>query len=229
MHFVSTDSISSATGASHYGQIPFEDVAVDLFALAGKCFLVYVDRLSFWFEVAFFNSDPSSAQVIKKMMPWFSTFGIPVRLRADNGPQFRPAEFSAFLAEHGVAISLSSPYNPRSNGLAESAVKTCKSLLSKTLPMADCHSQSFLTGLLEQHNTQCESGKSPSEVVFGRLTRSWVPVAPGLLSRPDLPAITKAKTRVSVEQKRYYDRSTVGLSPISPNSPVIVRDNSSGT
>eukprot|EP00095_Tigriopus_kingsejongensis_P008839 snap_masked-scaffold15_size728074-processed-gene-0.6 protein:Tk08839 transcript:snap_masked-scaffold15_size728074-processed-gene-0.6-mRNA-1 annotation:"PREDICTED: uncharacterized protein K02A2.6-like" len=32
-------------------EFPFQDVAVDLFYLNGKCFLVYVDRMSFWFEV----------------------------------------------------------------------------------------------------------------------------------------------------------------------------------
>eukprot|EP00095_Tigriopus_kingsejongensis_P007452 snap_masked-scaffold574_size133225-processed-gene-0.9 protein:Tk07452 transcript:snap_masked-scaffold574_size133225-processed-gene-0.9-mRNA-1 annotation:"PREDICTED: uncharacterized protein K02A2.6-like" len=113
-------------------EFPFQDVAVDLFYLNGKCFLVYVDRMSFWFEVTRFTSDPSSTQVIQALRRWFATFGIPVRLRADNELQFRFGEFSSFLDEHSVQLSLTSPFNPRSNGLAESAVKSAKLLLLRT-------------------------------------------------------------------------------------------------
>eukprot|EP00095_Tigriopus_kingsejongensis_P009507 maker-scaffold740_size104176-snap-gene-0.22 protein:Tk09507 transcript:maker-scaffold740_size104176-snap-gene-0.22-mRNA-1 annotation:"PREDICTED: uncharacterized protein K02A2.6-like" len=82
-------------------EFPFQDVAVDLFCLNGKGFLVYVDRIN----------PIHLGPVIN-----------PIRLRADNGPQFRSGEFSSFLDEHPVKLSLTSPYNPRSNGLAESAV-----------------------------------------------------------------------------------------------------------
>eukprot|EP00095_Tigriopus_kingsejongensis_P004742 maker-scaffold1127_size61050-snap-gene-0.12 protein:Tk04742 transcript:maker-scaffold1127_size61050-snap-gene-0.12-mRNA-1 annotation:"hypothetical protein DAPPUDRAFT_269522" len=99
----------------------------------------------------------SSAQVIRCLCRWFVSFGIPVPLLADNGPQFCSAEFSSFLTTFSVQLSLSSPYNPRSSGLAESAVKAAKLILSKTSPIGGgLDSESFQLGLLELRNTPGE-------------------------------------------------------------------------
>ncbi len=61
---------------------------------------------------------------------WFSKFGFPQIIRSDGGPQFR-TEFSEFCKTYGIMHELSSPYNPQSNGLAESAVKSMKHLVKK--------------------------------------------------------------------------------------------------
>ena len=51
-------------------------------------------------------------------------------MRSDGGPQFC-GEFAKFCDQNGIKHELSAPYNPRSNGLAESGVKIIKSILIK--------------------------------------------------------------------------------------------------
>eukprot|EP00095_Tigriopus_kingsejongensis_P001741 snap_masked-scaffold1923_size24897-processed-gene-0.5 protein:Tk01741 transcript:snap_masked-scaffold1923_size24897-processed-gene-0.5-mRNA-1 annotation:"hypothetical protein DAPPUDRAFT_269522" len=144
-------------------EYPFQDVGADLFSLHGRTFLILVDCMSLWFEIHRFTNDPSSGQVIKCLRRWFCQFGIPARLRSDNGHQLRSQEFSAFLARYSVCLSLTTPYNPRSNGLAESAVKAAKTLLGKCSPSGDIDCDAFQMGILELRNTPTESGHSPAE------------------------------------------------------------------
>ncbi|GKV18335.1 hypothetical protein SLEP1_g28734 [Rubroshorea leprosula] len=51
------------------------------------------------------------------------TFGIPKRIIADNGPQFRAAALRSFCNDYGIELTLTSVYTPQSNGQAESANK----------------------------------------------------------------------------------------------------------
>ena len=54
----------------------------------------------------------------------------PLSIRTDGGPQFR-TEFKDFCSSQGIIHELSSPYNPESNGLAEAAVKSLKSIVTR--------------------------------------------------------------------------------------------------
>ena len=59
----------------------------------------------------------------------FNNFGWPTHIRTDGGPKFR-SEFRSFCSLHGITHELSSPYNPESNGLAEAALKSLKSIVT---------------------------------------------------------------------------------------------------
>ncbi|GKV39829.1 hypothetical protein SLEP1_g47544 [Rubroshorea leprosula] len=54
---------------------------------------------------------------------YFTKFGIPRRIIADNGPQFRAAALRSFCNDYGIELALTSVYTPQSNGQAESANK----------------------------------------------------------------------------------------------------------
>ena len=71
------------------------------------------------------TSDEIITQV-KSVKPLFARYGIPEKVVTDNGPQFSSTEFSQF------SITTSSPYFPQSNGEAERAVQTVKSILRKS-------------------------------------------------------------------------------------------------
>ena len=60
------------------------------------------------------------------------TYGFPRDVRYDKGPQFAQ-EFEQFLSDIKVTPTPSSAGNPASNGLAESAVKSAKILLRKSI------------------------------------------------------------------------------------------------
>ena len=155
---------------------PFQEVAADFFAYAGKHYLAYVDRFSGWIEIANFNNrDPTTSSLIKVLRKLFSTLGVPVKFRSDGGPQFSSLEFSSFLKNWGVKHAKSAPYYPQSNGLAESAVKTAKHLVTTATRNGCLDIDEFHRGLLELRNTPGQKGVSPAQLLFGRPMRSCVP------------------------------------------------------
>jgi len=54
-----------------------------------------------YFEVVILRST-SSTKVIDSLKPIFAWFGVPHKLKMDNGPQFISEEFKAFLVENGI-------------------------------------------------------------------------------------------------------------------------------
>ena len=140
--------------------VPWEMVGVDLFVLERQSFLVAVDYYSGYFEVQDMNST-TSTRVMTVFKSWFSRHGIPMTLIGDNRPPFNSEDFKAFIAEWDFHHVTSSPYHPQSNGRAENAVKTCKSLLIK----ARTDKCDPLLALLEWHNTPSEGMRLPLSCV----------------------------------------------------------------
>ena len=164
-------------------QAPMHSVALDLFSNAGKSYLVMVDRYSYYIWVQLLHTTITSA-ITKALDNWFLDFGYPFIIISDNGPQFR-TEFKEYCSTHNIIHSTSSPYNSRSNGLAESAVKSVKFLLQKSDNFAD-----FQNRLMAWRNTPTTNDSlTPSEKFFNRRQRSDLPSLP-LLSQPTPPPHT---------------------------------------
>jgi hypothetical protein len=108
----------------------WEKIGVDLFQLDGKDYLVTVDYFSNFFELDRLEKTTASA-VIRKLSYHFARYGIPCTVVSDNGPQFSSEEFVKFARDYDFEHCTSSPHYPKSNGKAESAVKTAKTLLKK--------------------------------------------------------------------------------------------------
>ena len=140
---------------------PMEMVGIDLFQWAGIHYLCMVDKFSGYPFVHKLRSLTTSA-VTKQLTAWFWDFGFPEIIRSDGGPQFR-SEFEAFCKANGIQKEISSPYNPQSNGLAESAVKQTKFLIRKTGSSED----KFRPALLAWRNTPRADGVSPSQMFYG--------------------------------------------------------------
>ncbi|XP_076028441.1 uncharacterized protein LOC143017536 [Oratosquilla oratoria] len=207
---------------------PFESVSADFFTTAGKHFLVYADRLSGWATVGHCGTDSSTSQTIRLFRHFFSTFGVPVRLRTDGGPQFTAYDFAEFLRRWGVRHDVSTPYHPQSNGHAESAVKAVKRLIIKVAPNGEIrHSDAFHRGLLEIRNTPNPDGRSPAQVLFGRPLRSCVP-AHSRSFAPEWQAATaeceqKAAARMEATIKQY-DSHAKPLPQLSVGATVRIQD-----
>ena len=77
-------------------------------------------------------SSLTSQAIVGHLRNWFNVLGWPQSIRSDGGPQFR-GDFVKFCCDNGIKHELSAPYNPRSNGMAESGVKITKSILIKCL------------------------------------------------------------------------------------------------
>ena len=106
---------------------PMLHTACDLFSATGKQWLALVNRFSgYAWTIALRKLDTKA--IIHHLKQRFNDFGWPKHIRTDGGPQFR-SEFKEFCAAHGIKHELSSPYNPESNGLAETAVKSLKGIV----------------------------------------------------------------------------------------------------
>jgi len=161
---------------------PFESVSADFLSVAGKSFLVIVDRLSDWPVVVPCKGDTTSSNTIRMFCCYFREIGVPLRLRTDGGPQFTSQEFRSFADRWGVRHIVTSPHYPQSNGHAEAAVKSIKHLILKVAPSGDIDCEEFDRGLLELRNTPSFTGRSPAQVLYGHPLRSCVPAHPDAFS-----------------------------------------------
>lgn len=111
--------------------IPWYKIGCDLFELNKTMYLLVVDYYSKFVEIDILSSGYNSYQVITKLKSIYARHGIPAIFISDNGPPFNSKEFSNFCENWGIDHITSSPYLPRSNGLAERTIQTVKKLLSK--------------------------------------------------------------------------------------------------
>ncbi len=115
-------------------------------------------------------------------------FGFPSVIRADGELQFWCQKFLAFCIERDIDLETSSPYNPRSNGLAEAAVKNCKR------PLLNCivGGEDFAAALLKFCNCPHSDGYSLAQLMFGRHMRSALPAEAGAFEPFSLGAAEEA-------------------------------------
>ncbi len=206
---------------------PFEDTSADLFSHGGRHYMVYVDRYSGWPIVYSWKSDPTAQQVTNKLAPDFATYGAPLRLRTDGGPQFTSSMFKNFLDDWNVDTGFSSPHYPQSNGHAEAAVKAMKGLVKKTDCKGDLAHPAFVAGLAEWRNTPKEHGCSPAQLLFGHSIRTKMPATTEALQDPG-PDCSEKRNRIFNRKKSYYNRDASALKPFSPGDRVRLQDHTTG-
>ncbi|XP_034023519.1 uncharacterized protein K02A2.6-like [Thalassophryne amazonica] len=130
--------------ATQLPERPWQRVAVDLFQWENAMYLLCIDYYSRYIEVANLTST-TTAHVTGNLKAIFACHGVPETDNVtDNGPQFSAAEFAAFAREYDFTHMTSSPRYPQSNGEAEMAVRTVKSLLKKE---EDPHKALMASGL----------------------------------------------------------------------------------
>ena len=115
----------------------------------------------------------STKAVTDILESWFNVLGWPSSIRSDGGPQFC-GPFRVWCQTNNIKHELSAPYNPKSNGLAESAVKNVKFLLAKCSETG----QDPNRALYEWRNIPRTNGYSPAQLFFGRQQYTAVPALP---------------------------------------------------
>jgi len=209
---------------------PMDSISLDLFDFAGSTYLVMVDRFSGWYDVVKLNKLDTAA-VLKALGRWTSTYGLPLTIMTDGGPQFRSA-FSSWCDDRQIAHVTSSPYHPQSNGLAEAAVKQAKLLMERV----NGNNDDFHDHLQVARNTpRTEGPSSPSQLFIGR--RQRVAGLPAANERPpNAEAISpRASTfnvgdRVRVQDtntKRWATKATITEVRASGSSFMLIADDGS--
>ena len=159
-----------------------------------------------FFEIDVLTSTTASA-VIHCLKQHFAWYGIPKCVVSDPGPQFVSSLFADFCSTWRILHVTSSPGHQNENGKAEAAVKSAKNMLKRT---GRQHQDEYLA-LLELRNTPCQDvRKSPAEIMFGRVTRSFLPTLPKPCHKIDLNR--RCKRQIAI--KKYYDKRVGSLQPL---------------
>ena len=142
----------------------------------------------------------TAEEVILHCKSIFAKHGIPEEVITDNGPQFIAESFSKFSHDYQFRHITSSPYYPISNGEAERAVGTIKSILKKA--------EDQYLALLAYRVTPLPNGHSPSQLLMGRILRSTLPTCresrkPKI---PDYKLLVTKERQLRQKQKENYDR-----------------------
>ena len=117
-----------------------------------------------------------------------------------------------------------SPYNPSSNGSAESGVKISKYLMIKCIE----NGQDFTTALFEHNATIRADGSSPANIYLGRKPRSAVPAlttgfeAFDLLREKEMREAGQAKMRQGLGGTKFHGEE------FAQGDEVVVQDPKSG-
>ena len=200
---------------------PWQRVGSDIMMFDSRQYLITTDSHSSFFEIDHLP-DMSSETVIKKLKKIFARHGIPEELTTDSGTQFTAETFKKFTEEWEFEHTLSSPGNHRANGAAESAVKTAKRLLKR----CKAANEDPYIGLLNLRNAPNEgTDLSPVQMLFGRRTKSIIPMTNEKLSTPNATQIKISKedhtaTKVTQMNQRCHDLpplkigQTVRMQPI---------------
>ena len=174
---------------------PWEHLGSDLFYYSGRWYLLVVDYYSRYVEVALLE-ELNTRHVVLHMKSIFARHGIPEILTSDNGPEYASEEFRKCVREYAFQHVTSSPKYPQSNGAAERAVQTMKSLLKK-------ENDPYMA-LLAYRTSPLENGASPAELLMGRKLRSTVPTLPKVL----LPQLLEA---TQIRLKETESRAPIRL------------------
>ena len=192
-------------------------LAADLLKRDGKTYLVVVDYFSRFITLHELFESSEAGAVVAKLENLFCLLGIPNTIMTDNGPLFNSQLFAEFMRKWDIVHVTSSPLFPQSNGEAERAVQTVKSLMNKNV--------NIQAALCAYRDTPLANGHSPAELLFGRSMNSM-----GILSEKklDVNRLREVERRQRAQQAEHFNlRHRVReRSPISIGQHVAVREGS---
>lgn len=167
----------------------------------------------------------TSASVISKLKAAFAQHGIPEAVISDNGPQYSSSVFETFARKLEFKHTITSPYYPQSNGLAEKSMHTAKMLLKTKSSKGD----PFLS-ILEYRSSPVDGLKSPAQLLMSRHLRSTLPITNQQLMAKAVSSKDVKTKRVQKQQhqKSYYDRSARPLSQLKEDKDKKILEASCG-
>ena len=206
---------------------PFEAIACDFFHFKGHYYFVAPDRLSGWFElqqVRLGTNEAGAEGLCKALRRLMVTFGIPVEISADGGPEFIAGETLAFFRRWRIRHRLSSASFPSSNGRAELAVKTAKRLLMDNIVRnGKLNNDAIVQALLTYRNTPDPGCKlSPAQILMGRPLCDSLPILSKVMifNNPEVqPQWREAWTAKEEALKTRYVRTMENLCEHSQSLP----------
>ena len=166
---------------------PLEVVAMDFLSLgrpqdAYQNILVIVDCFT-RYAWAIPTRDQTASTTARAL--WSTVilpFGCPMRLHADQGPNFESAVMRQLCDLYGVSKSRTTPYHPAGNGRVERMNQTLLDMLRTLTTEKQGRWHQYLPELLQVYNNTPHSstGFAPAYLMFGRHLRLPVDVSLGV-------------------------------------------------
>lgn len=157
---------------------PFEYVIIDCVgplpkSKSGNQFLLTIMCLATRYPEAIPLRKITAPAVVKALLKFFSTFGLPKVIQSDQGTNFMSKLFSQVMQSLSIKHKVSSAYHPESQGSLERFHQTLKSMLRKyCLDSGQDWDEGVPIVLFAVRETIQESlGFSPAELVFGHNVR----------------------------------------------------------
>ena len=202
---------------------PWQHLAIDLLGPlpSGESVLVIVDYFSRYYEVEVMRST-TSEKVIECLEKIFTTHGLPLSLRNDNGPQFRSEVFELYLDDNGIEHRKTTPLWPQANGEVE---RQNKSLL-KRMKIAQAEGKEWKKEIRKylvayRSTPHTTTGVSPAELLFGRKMRTKLPE---LKEESTESEMRDRDGEMKAKVKRYADKKrNAQESDLAPGDQVLVR------
>ena len=212
-------------------QYPFQMICGDYFTLKGREYLVLVDRYSGWPSVHHCKSGANSRHLVRVLQEHCETFGVPEELSTDRGSQFVSETTKEFMKVWGIRHRQSSAMNPHSNTRAELGVKSMKRLIRSNIGLQGAlDTVKMGRALLQYRNTpDRDTGRSPAQVVFGRMVRDFLPVhRQGYRPRKEWLLLAdqreEALSRRRIKKREELERGTKQLTPLTLGNVVSVQN-----
>lgn len=186
------------------------DTAIDFLGPlpSGEYLFVIIDYYSRYKEIKIMKSI-STQDTIRVLNEIFSRTGYPASITADNGRQFSSHQFKTFCSERGIKLFNTIPYWPQQNGEVERQNRD----ILKRLKISQCEKTDWKDDLLKylmMYNSTPHSstGKSPSELFYGRQFRDKLPFFTDIengyddLEIRDRDREMKEKSKITEDRKR---------------------------
>lgn len=197
---------------------PFEKVGCDFCDFGGKSYLVVKDYFSKWLEIIETKTKTAS-EVVSVWRSLFATFGVPITIVADNQP-FGSYCCQQYASKCEINLVTSSPYYPKSNGMAERAVQTAKDILRKSAE-SKVHYQA---ALMEYRNTSLPGvNLSPVQIMFGRQIRTSSLTAKDATQNQYSNRVKALLKGAQAKTKQYYDQQAKTRSEFDAGENVFVQ------
>lgn len=196
---------------------PWEDIAIDFLGPLpnGETLLVVVDYYSRYVEICEMHKITAKL-TIEELGKIFCRYGVPITIRADNGPQFNAGceEFKNFCEEFGIRAVNTIPYWPQQNGEVERQNRSILKRLRIAQELGQDWRSVLCQYILSYHATpHPTTGRSPSELLFGRRIRTKLPQLPHSSHTDeavrDKDRFQKEKGRIAADSKRRARSSVI--------------------
>ena len=202
--------------------IPMSTIHIDLWMIGtDTSVLIIVDSFSHFVDNRILK-EPSTDEILRNLVFFMTTHGLPMVIVSDNGPQFTSEKFADFCSYFGVLHKRCAPGNSRGNSTAEFQISRTQTLLRIYQPPTNSEFGIYLAVITFLLNVQVRQKPKLSafEILYGR-TNLWIQQCPDL-SKTKLDSmpvsLNRLYTSMRTARQAVIDRAMEKRQKLQPNN-----------